>query len=233
MNLRFVPITISTTCLALCSALPLSAAVSNIGIYNFDGATTLASSDTDPNSTASNMVVSSTISANSFRSSAGFNYYVRTVATAANEADSFANDQFFSFTIAPEAGLTLNLSTFSFGMSPTQPGAYPFNGSTFVRSSIDGYTATLDTFTKAATVSTALTTRSIDLSAAAYQNLTGPVTFRIYFHDDSDIPTSTSTAVVNRIDNVIFSGEAVPEPSSAALLALLGGAGAFVRRRAI
>ena len=65
----------------------------------------------------------------------------------------------------------------------------------------------------------------INLSGAAYQNIAGPLEFRIYLYDNED----TLTQPIHRIDNFTLNGAVavIPEPSAAlisamGLLALLG-----------
>lgn len=97
-----------------------------------------------------------------------------------------------------------------------------------VRSSVDGFASdlTLDD-TIIDNTSATFETHTVDLSGAAFDNLTSPVEFRIYFdrrHANGNGGSGTS------FDNIALNGELIPEPSSAALLCL-GALGLIARRR--
>ena len=184
--------------------------------YNFNGATT--SGDGDANSTATNFT--SNYGSNSGLSGAG-NYFVRVQVTPAVATTTY----YFSFTVTAASGFTLNLTDLTLEAALVDSSGP--SGTTFVRSSVDGYAADLGSYTQTGTSGSTFTDRSIDLSGAAYQNLS-TITFRIYHYDTTD--SADTTGLVHRIDDVILNGNAIPEPASFALLGL-GGLSLLARRR--
>lgn len=145
----------------------------------------------------------------------------------ADEAGAITANDFYGFTITPDAGAPLSLTSLSFqlGRSGT------FSGRVFVRSSLDGYATTLfsDDLTSATT--TLVSATPIDLTAG-FADLTEAVTFRFYFADNSASITDadTTASIVYRIDNITLEG--VPEPASAVLLGAAGIIPLVRRRRA-
>lgn len=187
--------------------------------YNFTSAT--ASVDADANSTASSFT--SNYGSNSGLSGAG-NYFVRVQVTPPL-TDPVTTTNYFTFTVTAASGFTLNLTDLALKtalVDPNQP-----SGTTFVRSSVDGFAFDLGSYTQTGTSGSDFTNRSIDLTGAAYQNLSS-ITFRIYHYDDTD--STSSTGLVHRIDDVVLNGSAIPEPASLAILGL-GGLSMLVRRR--
>lgn len=75
---------------------------------------------------------------------------------------------YFEFTITPNTGFEIDFVSFVYTgqASGTGPTSFAF------RSSVDGYSANIGTPTA--------TGVTIDLSNATYQNITGPITFRLY-----------------------------------------------------
>jgi len=219
--------------LFLCSLLlaaPAHAAV--IANYNFNS--NLASSDTEPNSTASNFVATVTNgSSGNFGRSTGGNIFARSNGlTGTTAAAAVSHGNFWSFSVTPVSGQMLNLTTLTFqtAHADTNTGAGAGNTAVtmnfFVRSSVDGFAANVgDTFSQA--YPTSFIDRTVNLSGAAFQNLDSTVTFRLYVFESAEVDTNQGV----RWDNVVLNGEvvAIPEPSAA----LLGGIGALLllRRR--
>ena len=135
-----------------------------------------------------------------------------------SEATSFASNDFFTFTLTPAAGQTLSLSGLSLDYGNAGADVRAF----FVRSNLsDNFATTI--LTGSIPVGPASTTAAADFSALPqYQNLTGPVTFRVY----GIIDTNPARTLV--YDNIIVSGSVVPEPAA---LGLLGLAGLMLKRR--
>jgi len=137
-------------------------------------------------------------------------------------------NDYFVFTLTPDSGTysldRLDYETAFYKSDGTTNGSnYKFNS--FVRSSLDSYTANLGLFTEPGqtTTSPTFTPRSVDLSGAAFQNLSVPVTFRIYIFDNISGGNRLSS-----IDNLSVS--AIPEPSSLVFL-LTGAVAVFCFRR--
>lgn len=98
------------------------------------------------------------------------------VAGSTDAASTVTNNGYFSFTITPDGGKKLNLSSLAFkaarGGSGTPRGYV-------VRSSIDSFAANLAA-ANLATARPTFTDVSLDLTGASFQNLTAAITFRIY-----------------------------------------------------
>ena len=125
---------------------------------------------------------------------------------ATDVATAISTNSYFYFTVNPIVGKSLSLATMTFNIA--RGGAATPRGYD-VRSSADGYAATLGA-AAVATVRTTFTAVSIDLSGAAFQNYTSPITFRIYLYS----PATTNTL---DIDDIIINGT-VGEGGSAGTL---------------
>ncbi len=91
--------------------------------------------------------------------------------------NSFALDinDYFEFSLTPNSGRSINFISFVFTLQSSGTG--PQSPNIVLRSSVDGFTANI------ASLTTALgpgSLNTIDLSPAAYQNITTAITFRIY-----------------------------------------------------
>ncbi len=148
--------------------------------------------------------------------------------------DMSANDYLtFGFTVNAGYQANLGLVTFSSRSSGTGP------GNLAIRTSLDGYTANVATFSQ---VGTANTSNSFDFSSLG--TITGNLEFRIYAANNADatppgniasggtfrVGTSSGT---NPDTHLIVNGTVtpVPEPASALLFATALAMGAFRRRR--
>ena len=132
-----------------------------------------------------------------------------------NLSTTLTNATYLSFTFTPASGFSLSMDSLTFGAFAGGSSTRSF----YVFSSLSGFT-TADpllsvTYSASGTV---INNYSITLSGMpAYQNVTGPVEFRIY---DQAGGTSSSIEIGN---NIILNGtvSAIPEPSTYA--ALVGG----------
>lgn len=126
----------------------------------------------DPNLNVSGILRGSGISASS-----AMNRY-----SAINWNSVFDLSDYFEFTLTPNAGFVLNLTSFVYTgqASGTGPTTFTF------RSSLDGYSVNIGTPSATGT--------AIDLSAPSYQNLTGSITFRFYGYGAS---AGTGTFSIN------------------------------------
>lgn len=132
--------------------------------------------------------------------------------TSVDEAAAVANSQFFHFSLAPEAGYLINLSSVTFDAS--RGGASTPRG-WVLRSSLDGFSTSLGT-AQVATSQPTLTSFSVNLPGA-FQNLAGPVEFRMYGY-------APSTGVGMFYDNLTVNGSVM---SASQLIRYEAPGGAF------
>jgi len=221
----------------LSSLSPASAAV--LVNYTFVSGTN-STAAADPNVGAS--VITSnigTVGTDSGFSAAG-NAFVRANATQSTQAGAITEADYFEFTLTPQAGFEVDLTSFSLTVGNQTSTALSFTSSYFVRTSLDGYasniaiTSTGGTTTSLGGVASRSTTSNstavsdsvvFNVAGSQYQNLTTPVTFRIYLYDTGSGAAPDSSQSISRFDNVQVSGNvsAVPEPDTC-LLGLVGGA---------
>lgn len=151
--------------------------------------------------------------------------------TGGDLAAALADDDYFSVTLsAANPGEFLNLSTLTLDYGGSTNGG----GATIhlvVQSSLGGFGTGNPTLTVTPSSNTILggageelTPASVDISSSAFDNLNS-VTFQFRFFDSSNTGNS-----YDRMDNVVFSGAVIPEPSSLLLL-LLGGVSSLALRR--
>lgn len=142
------------------------------------------------------------------------------VGTAGTNA--FSDDDYFSFTLTPDSGQVLDLTSITVQAARGGGSARGFR----VKSSLDNFTTSLnDTATETiATERPTLTDYTVDLNAAAFEAVSGPIEFRVYVY--SNFKDNTV-----EMDNLVVNGQVVPEPGSMALLSLSGLL--LLRRRAL
>lgn len=141
------------------------------------------------------------------------------------EAGSITANDYFAFTLTPAAGV-YHLSSLGFGTAlyTVSTATQTLAASYFIRSSLDGYTTTIGgPFLEnhqgvASNAGVVFHPQSVDLTGAAFRNLSGPVTFRIYLYD-----TTNSNARFVALDDITLSGTVVLEPASIALAVAGGG----------
>jgi hypothetical protein len=202
------------------------AAVHPLAQYPFTGSS-LNSTDSDLNSTAS-----------AFTKGPGFTSAVintglgnpaPSISIGAGSTPSseptITGTGYYEFTLTPMAGFVVNLNnlTFDYAVSGNVTASY------VVRSSISGFGT--DIAPPVSTGSGTFAPATISLTAPQYQNLSTPVTFRIYIWDDK------SGSMSDLLDNITLNGDfaAVPEPSTWAMMlagaGLLGATQRFFRKR--
>jgi hypothetical protein len=140
---------------------------------------------------------------------------------SATAAAAVTNNKYFQFTVTPDPGTELDLTSLTFDVA--RGGAGTPRG-VVVRSSADNFAA--DLFQQdIGTARPTYTPVSIDLSGPSFQDLTAasPLTFRVYSYS----PAAGSSL---DFDNIVLNGTVVPEPAAAGL-ALAAGFGLLVRRR--
>jgi hypothetical protein len=183
----------------------------------------LASSDTD------------TSTASSFSNGNGI-----TTSTALNDetvgsdktGSSLTSNDYFEFTITPAVNTPMDYVSLAFDAGFGGTAVQTSSTASFdVRSSLDVYAATIgtvqtETYQKVTSDDQLpLHAHSINLSATQYQNVTQPITFRIYLYDTTSDPLRKL-----RLDNVAVTAE-VPEPATATLVGVGTVAIAGLRRR--
>jgi len=204
---------------------PLTGNSAVLARYEFTGNSDASTDDDVVNatSTATNFSVGPGIPGASFTAS-GNPGPARTMAvadTALNEGASVTANDYFEFTVTPEPGYELDLTSMSLEFDAsfnTQPRGYS------IRSSLNNYADTIFDYNEpiGGTVGS-FEFRSYDLSDPLYQNITTSVTFRIYGFDNASASGNNL-----RFDNVTLNG-VVPEPSRSLLL--FAGLGLLVGRR--
>lgn len=230
--------------LILAGAVQATHAATVIAVYDFDGTSLLTSDDTELNSTAGSfghdfLAGAGTTGADVGRSSSQGLYYIRSnVTDGTDEASSIAGDDYMTFTVTPGAGYKLDLSTLTFAFSAQRnssgipTGFYPFTTNVFLRTSLDGFAATIPGSTASKTIlNSSTTTTTVDTVTAtfgsAYDAVTSAIEFRLYVYDNRNMVEGFT-----RVDTVTLNGDvlAIPEPATLALLAV-GAVGAVARRR--
>lgn len=133
-----------------------------------------------------------------------------------NTGSSIDLAEYVEFTVTPDAGYEMDLSSITFGSQRSSTG--PATGQ--VRFSVDGFTSNLSY-----TPPTAIANSTWDF--ADVNNTTSPVTFRFYGFG------GTSAAGTLRFDNVALAGDIspVPEPAVVGSFALAAGLMSAQRRR--
>lgn len=154
---------------------------------------------------------------------------VSTVIDGSTQAAAVTAGDYFTFTITPTTGTTLNLSSLTFDYANyTNDGTFPTE-TFFARSNQDSFAANLASAVTATTGSAGVFATATITLGAAFQNLTTPVEFRIYLSDGTNDADRGAL-----IDNVVLNGTAIPEPSTWAMLgvgSILLLAGQKLRRR--
>jgi len=216
--------------------------------YNFTGSVN-TTSDVDVNSTASGLGIGA--AGDEFGSDHGFSIlntitnqsgaaatipvrFVRGNVTTATAVGAFANNDYFKFTLTPNATFLTNLTSLFFDYAANGPSnANPNTATFFVRSpTVNNSTTNVGTPVEATQGGGNFIYRrhTIDLSGAIFQNLTSSIEFRIYVMNSI---TATNEGIA-RLDNITLNGAIapIPEPSSLALVGSLGVLALLRRRRA-
>jgi hypothetical protein len=128
--------------------------------------------------------------------------------TSPDPASAVVNNQYFEFTVAADAGFTMDLTSLTFDVS--RGGASTPRG-WVLRSDVDGFATDIATEI-VATSQPNLSSFAVDLLGASHQDLT-EVTFRLYGY-------GPSTGIGQFFDNIVVNGsvQAVPEPAMVAAL---------------
>jgi len=157
--------------------------------------------------------------------------YSRSSGIARTDAvGAIADSTYFSFTVTPEVGQSITLSSITFDSMAGTGG--PSDRQFYLMSDKTGYLST-EVLASASTVtgspllpyntSTFDQNFSADLSGMDFANITDSVTFRIY------IATPNTFQNVG-FDDITLNGAVIPEPSSLVLMVLTGFALVICRR---
>lgn len=148
-------------------------------------------------------------------------------------ANAITANDYFQFSLTPDSGYSVNLTslTVDWGGQAGSLNSFTFNYG--LTSSVDGHTASDVIGIGSRAVSGTPATfgpQSLSLSAAKFQGLSAPVTFRLYFYA-TDIVGTDSWNKIGRVDNITLNGAVIPEPSTYALFGIGLGALMILRRR--
>lgn len=144
--------------------------------------------------------------------------YTNASQTAADAPGAIAANDYFTFTLTPTNGKILNLTSLDFGTAFYADAGNNYDVYLFVRSSVDSYASdigpTITINGQSNTTSPTFAPQSLNLTGAAFQNLSSAVSFRFYTYDGL-----TGATRYTALNNVVLN--AIPEPS-VSVLALMG-----------
>ncbi len=184
--------------------------------YDFGTTTTpsLASSDTDLNSFASAFTAGPDFLTALTPSTALGNPAPCISIGATTTPNAQSANGYYSFTLTPVSAVNLTTLTFDYAVSGTVTANY------LVQAAVGaGSYSNVGSSVSTGLASWTTTTPALSLSAPQFQNVTLPVTFRIYIWDNK-----TGGSMSDLLDNVTVNGfTAVPEPSTWAMM--VAGAG--------
>ncbi|MDQ3120471.1 MAG: PEP-CTERM sorting domain-containing protein, partial [Verrucomicrobiota bacterium] len=202
------------------SVVTAAEAQSIVAEYNFTAGT--ASVDTDITSTATPLTdvgLTATINAtvgNPFPSSQAIAEQItNSASTPAGPAPTSASTDYYTFTLTPIVGVSLDFTTLRLDAATLTTVAVGTANSYSIslQTSLNNYTTNVGSFTVNNT--TAFANLSFDLSSFAATTGTTPVEFRIVIRDDN-----ASTVRGLLIDNVVLSANVVPEPATYMLMGI-------------
>lgn len=210
--------------LLIASSLAASASADVVAKYDFGTPTvpSLTSSDSDLNSVASPFTAgagfASALTPDTTRGNPAPDITVPAGTSPSSAAAAITGNDYFSFTLTPVTAVSLTNLTFDTAVSGNVTASY------FVQASV-GAGGFSNVGSTVSTGSSTFSTQTISLSAPQFQNLTLPVTFRIYIFDDK------SGSMSDLLDNVTLNGIAsVPEPGTWAMMGLGAGLLGAVQR---
>ncbi len=211
-----------------------SASADILALYNFGtvASPTYSSADLDANSTATVFTpatgLGSTGNWNSTNN--GINtgngnpapeFAIKPIAKTQEQA--FTDNAYWSFTLVPENGYKVNLTSLAFDLSVAntlRPISY------YVATSIDGFDSPVEAPVVAATGS-AYATKTISLLGLQFQELASPIEVRVYTYADLSGASGSRWG----FDNVTLNGTTAVIPEPASLMLTLAGLVLIRRRR--
>lgn len=187
-----------------------------VAYYDFSG--TLASTDADSNTTATNITVGSGQTGG--LSGSNDHFFMRPVANS-TEAFAFSANAYYTFTLTPSAG-AISYTSLNFDYRLDASGGEFF---ALYASPTGTFVSGANVATGALTVTPTLLNYNIDLSGiASLQDVSTPMTFRMY------VWGAVGGTDVTRFDNITLNATPVPETNIAGLMGL-AGLGLFAIRR--
>ncbi len=160
---------------------------------------------------AGSVSVSSTANTgDTFISGSTYTALIRGDGTASDQASALTDDDYFEFTITPNPGETISLTALEFEHFANNAGTVTSGTSSRVHwsSSLDNFQTALhdadafvQPFQDVGDVNAVTRETSVLNLGSEFQNLTGPVTFRFTFSDDS-----IDNEFINRLDNLVVRG---------------------------
>jgi hypothetical protein len=124
--------------------------------------------------------------------------YIASAVTTSNQTEAIANDDYFSFTLAPTIGNSLTLTNLELSARYYIVNSLGTEASIFVRSSLDGFAS--DVGSNSFSFLNLYTEMSIPLGAS-FTQVPSNITFRVYVFDDTDAGTDGF-----RIDDIFVRG---------------------------
>jgi len=146
-----------------------------------------------------------------------------------SQATAISSGDYFSIDLTIDSAFEADLSSLTFNVTSNHVSRGIREYAIF--SSIDGFTTAV---ASNSVTHTGTQLQTIDLSAAQFQNINGPVEFRIYLYDGGTGGSPSSTDRDTFFDdftlNALAISSAVPEPTSLTLLGL-GGFFLLIKRK--
>ncbi len=226
---------ISVAAASLVAGAVVGQAQFTLALYEFGTASpgTLASTDEDTQSVATDLSAVAPVgyTVPSIITTAGNPAYSLDVGSD-DTPNSWDSGYYLQFTVTPDSGRQLNLTSFSFDSNNYGPGNNTLTTYWSLRSSADSFASDIGGTTSSFSNETWGNQSAVGINNAFatgvdFQGISSAITFRFYFWDNNTLGN-----YYGRLDNIQLTGTNVPEPASAGLLAGLGlGAFAFLRRR--
>ncbi|WP_372797346.1 glycosyl hydrolase, partial [Pontiella sp.] len=116
-------------------------------------------------------------------------------ATTTSFANAVAGDDYVTFTVTPDAQVSLNLDAITFKASKTHADSVDEYAVTDETGSLIGSAVAITTMGQLTTYQSV----SVDLSDSAFQNLSEPVTFRIYAWGRGTTSTGGTLAMIDKV----------------------------------
>jgi hypothetical protein len=216
---------IKRTVLSLFAVVCLAASLQGAVVARYDFGTasvpSVSSSDSDLNSAASAFSAgagyATVITPDTTRGNPAPDLTIPAATMADSQALALSGNDYFTFNLTPVSAVNLSTLKFDIAVEGSVTASY------FLQAAV-GAGSFANVGSTVSTSSTTWSTQTISLSAAQFQSLTLPVTFRIYVFDNA----KSGASMRGLLDNVTL--DAVPEPSTWAMMGLGAGLLGAVQR---